>query len=322
MKQILYSIPTNDYLAKILEANYNLKIERIRLHRISGGSVYYIYTRSNQYVLKTHRSSTANIQHSHAIDYIKSLDIMDYLYSCDFPIAKIIKTKSNKLYMKIPKVEGDDIGAVYEFIHGESPSISNDIDLIATTTSSMHNLMKDYNGELNTLAKDFYIDRFISILTQHYPQKKEIDDLAKYGEYIWSMINNLPTGFCHGDYGDHNMIKSEKKIHIIDFDVASKTFPMYDIALICNATDFWQFDKKDIIKTKENLDKFANIYTKDANLSKVEIDSILLLIAMRQYEVRATVARNVLLMQGSHWLNDNYLKQMHTWIMSFSNYID
>lgn len=271
---ILYSIPKNEYIAKQIEDNYGINIEKIVLYRISGGLVYFVNAKDNKYVFKVHTSySMNNDLHGKAFRAHQSFNVIDYLYKNDFPMAKIYRTKDNELFTKIPMLKGDSVGALFDFIQGDDISLNGNIERIAKTTASMQKIMKNYEGQLNVLQKDFYIDRMIKMLNTYCVGNSKIKELAEFGDFAFRKIKSLPKGFCHGDYGTHNMKMKGNKIFVFDFDVASKTYPMFDIALICDTGNFWKFSEKAMLKTKGNIDRFVETYAKYCDLSQAEVDS-------------------------------------------------
>ena len=182
-------------------------------------------------------------------------------------------------------------------------------------------MMKSYAGEINILGKECYIGRMTKIFYAYYDENYKIQQLDEFGAIAYSKIANLPRGFCHGDYGLHNMKKSNGKLYVFDFDVASGSYPMFDIACICDTSNFWKFNKKDQQKVEDNVSRFAETYTKYCDLSQLEIDAYLYFLALRQYEVRATVAFKSIYKMGTHFLNENYLNSLHSWMTEFMDYV-
>ena len=319
---IVYSIPGNEYISKIVAENYKINPNKTVLHRNSGGMIYFIETAESKYVFKVYSSYDLNDKvHAEAFRAEESFNIIHYLHNSGFSVPKIYAEEIGRLYVSIPLADGIGIGALFEFIDGSDVEFDDISKNIAKTTAFMHGLMKNYTNSLTVLDKEFYIGRMIHILHQYYGDNSIVRDLEEFGNFAYGKIENLPKSFCHGDYGTHNISKKDNNLYVFDFDAASGTYPMYDITLVCDATNFWSFDKKTIQKTKENILCFAEIYTKDCSLSQTEIDSFIYFLALRQYEVRATVAHNSIYKIGTHFLSQSYLDGFYAWIAKFINYI-
>ena len=112
----------------------------------------------------------------------------------------------------------------------------------------------------------------------------------KYGDNLWEQIKDLPCGYCHGDMYDGNIRKSpDGKLYIHDFDTSCEGFPMYDIALICNKTKYFEYDERDFDKSNQVLSRFIPEYKKFNSLSQSEIDAYHALIAIQHFSTQATV---------------------------------
>ncbi len=317
-KDTVYSIPSNEYILKIISDEYSINPIHTALYRNSGGMLYFVDTKKDKYVFKVYSSYDINDEiHMDAFRAKESFKIINHLNKNNFAVPNIVSTTDVKLCTSIPMAEGNAIGVLFEYISGKDVEFKDIENDIAETTSSMHTIMKSYPRKLTVLGKDFYIGRMMKIFHQYYKENSQIHELEAFGNYAFDKIRDLPKGFCHGDYGTHNIKKAKNKLYVYDFDAASGTYPMYDITLICDATNFWRFDAKDLNKTRENIYDFAEIYTKHCDLSQVEIDSYIYFLALRQYEVRATVAHNSIYKIGTHFLNENYLNSLHSWMSEF-----
>ena len=81
---------------------------------------------------------------------------------------------------------------------------------------------------------------------------QKTDEFIKYGNTIWEKVKDLPRGYCHGDMYNGNIYKTpDKKLYILDFDTSCNGFPMYDLALICNKTHYFNFDESGYFRSKE-----------------------------------------------------------------------
>ena len=79
------------------------------------------------------------------------------------------------------------------------------------------------------------------------------------------------------------------KFYIVDFDTSCAGFPMYDPTLICNKTDYFDFDEHAYEKSKVILLRFLPEYMKQKSLSQREIDAFFDLIALYHFALQATI---------------------------------
>lgn len=320
-KEIIRSLPSNEFIRNLLGENYDSDFGKIRLYKSGAGNTYLIESGDNPLMFKmTSSLHHDDSLHGRAFSILQSLGIISYLHENGFPVVEIEGTNkgSNNIEFELP--EGKAIGYLFKPVFGKDITYAQLHD-IASNTARMHSIMDSYPKILQELDKSFYIDRWLSIAAEYVPAGSRIDFLTDFGNHIWNKTRNLPMGFCHGDYGFHNMTCTERRIYVFDFDVSSMSFPMYDIALACNATDFFNLRRDDIAKTKENLDIFASSYSKYRILTEKEAKSLLLMLAIRKYEVTATVAFIQLHKSGCHWLTEKYIEGMYEWLSILSEYI-
>lgn len=307
-------IPKIVYLKSIIEENYSFRIKKIDLYKIGNSYIYNVYSSGKRYLFKLFD----NVYDNHPL---QSFQIIDFLYQNDFEVPQIIRNSQSELYIKISTPSGDWIGGLFEFVELSEIDIKEDLLAVAELTAHMHTLMKKYNNTIDCFKKDFYIDRMINILKKYYPNDSRIDFFSKCGRMIFDKVELLPKAFCHGDFGLHNIYRSKKGITVINFDASSNSYPMFDITLVCDMTNFWEFNIKKMQQTKDCIDNFASIYTKYVELSQLEIDSYLYFLSLRQFEVRATVASTALKREGSYFLNSNYINDFQKWLNAFFEYV-
>ncbi|MDD4544023.1 MAG: phosphotransferase, partial [Clostridia bacterium] len=176
----------------------------------------------------------------------------------------------------------------------------------------LHNTMRDYTGELKNCDRQFYIGRYIDILIKkQYPKT---DEFIKYGNTIWEKVKDLPRGYCHGDMYNGNIYKTpDKKLYILDFDTSCNGFPMYDLALICNKTHYFNFDESGYFRSKELLARLLPGYSKVITLSKKEIDAFYDLIALYHFALQATIIEN----NGLDCVNNGFLDKQLDWLLKW-----
>ena len=128
VKKIIYSIPSNEYIAHIIEANYKIAPQKTILHKIGGGMLYYIYDGKNKYAFKLFSGYSLNDEiHAAAFRAEESFGVINHLYQSGFPAAKIYNTKSDKLSVPVPLADGVGIGALFEYVEGRDIEFNGNI---------------------------------------------------------------------------------------------------------------------------------------------------------------------------------------------------
>ena len=229
---------------------------------------------------------------------ITGVEIQVFLHGKGFPVPPVVLTEENLPYIKT----GDAVYILYEFIEGSESNPEQDAEAIGELVGSLHHVMKEYPGcmgkhdakrpaspgQLAKRDKQFYIGRYIDLLRQK--QYTRVDDFYVYGDLLWDKVKDLPYGFCHGDMYVGNIHKTpEGKLYLLDFDTSCEGFPMYDPALICNRTDYFNYDESGYGKSKAILSRFLTGYMKHNFLSQAEIDAFFDLIALYHFALQATI---------------------------------
>ncbi|WBW96003.1 phosphotransferase enzyme family protein [Oceanirhabdus sp. W0125-5] len=318
-----YSVLRDDDLIILLDEYYNIKnVKSLRLHRAFIGDVYFIEDDKQSYVMKIYKSDLLHKKNAE-----NSADVMEYLRESGITVPKVYKNKNNCNTTTIFAPEGEREVVVISFIDEKKISEEHkdeDHRMIGKQVALMRSVMKDY-PYLDRLAKideDYIIDNFIKVMNKYFPKKEEeISFFKSYGEIISKKIKELYSkqpqciGFCHGDFHDGNIIKTlNDEVAFFDFDACGIGCNMLDIAVYCDETNYFNLDKTQIKETQKTLEVFLEGYTKVFPLSQLERDSIPLFIALRHYELNATIPINRAPIEGSHWLNDNWLNAQYTWL--------
>jgi len=74
-------------------------------------------------------------------------------------------------------------------------------------------------------------------------------------------------------------------IYVIDFDTSCMGFPVYDIALFCNGTDYFKFDYKGYERTKIKFEKFLAGYQRHNAISNEEISALWIMIGIYHFQL-------------------------------------
>lgn len=296
-----------DRILNILQASYPQKFDQVSLHRDMIGYVFIVLSESNKYALKIYRAINSG-------QAMQSIGIINYLQTNGYPVAAIVPTVEGKYHINVRMAEGECIGVLYNFIDGTEPDITADIEKIGQQVGRLHALMAEYPGELVRHKKPFFIDRFIGLLWEkNYPDSR-IADLDEYGHELWQAMERLPAGFCHGDLHSGNMIIVPSRDYVlIDFDVASRSYSVIDIATLCDQTDFNAFSTEAYDRTKDAIKRFCVGYKRELEISDSNLNAAFDFIAIRHYELIATIVA----CQGIGCISTAFLDQQYDWLMSW-----
>lgn len=103
-------------------------------------------------------------------------------------------------------------------------------------------------------------------------------------------MKDLPQGYCHGDLHCGNFLKAANgQIYLLDFDTSCRGFPLYDIALLCNQTHYFEFDKNGLSQSKALLQQFLPGYTRFNSLTTQEIEAFPDFIGIYHFALQAVM---------------------------------
>ena len=201
---------------------------------------------------------------------------------------------------------------LFDYLDGPEPDLKTEIVDLARQVGRLHRVMENYPHPLPRHGKDFYVDRYLGILEElDYPPSR-IVDLAAYGSECWSRLERLPSGFCHGDLHTGNMRQTAPGCYVLfDFDIASRTHSLIDIATLCDASDFNRFEAASYDSTRQVFEQFYLGYRREREVSAAEINAIFDFIPVRHYEIIATITQ----CQGIEELSHSLLDEQYDWLM-------
>ena len=265
----------------VLKTNYPLHFVGMEFHR-SAGSISYIVTASGKrYFLKIIRPAFVDTAHS-------SIDIHLHLLDNGVPAPSIIHTKAGNPYVSVSQPDGVYLYVLYEYLAGGEPDIKKDALELGRLTGRFHQVMQNYPGKLVERSRLFFIDRYIRLLEKKGYAKASV--FESYGLEMWDKVRHLKKGYCHGDLYIGNVLKApDGKMYLLDFDTSCQAFPMYDVMMLCNRTDYFQFRQEEYDASKAALDCFLPGYLQFAPLEKVDLDSFFDLIAVYHFQLQATI---------------------------------
>ena len=267
-------------LQKILTKEYGVEFPSLEFLR-EGGSHTYAVNGKNKYLLKVIGSAFSDTAR-------QSVSIMRYLEGNGFPVPKTILTKSGEAVFET-EVEGEkNLIVLMGFIDGDEPELENCASEVGGLVGRFHQLMEKYPEEAILKGKEFFIGRYLELLRKkNYPRIAEYEEL---GERLWDKVKNLPQGKCHGDLHRGNLLQnSDGQIFLVDFDTVCRAPFMFDVMVMCDMTDYFNLKSEDITLTKEVYRKFLSGYSEYHALSREEILSFPYWVAIRHFQLQATI---------------------------------
>lgn len=291
-------------LVSILNAAYPTRVFSMRTHRDWIGHVYFVESTDGPYVLKLYRPF-------HTKQALHSTHIIQYLMAQDYPVPPIVCTSSGESNIEVDMPDGRSVAILYQYIQGEEPDPETDLKQIAEQAGILHRLMATYPGMLDRHGKEYYIDRYITLLSRiGFPDNK-LSDLTHYGDELWDRFDQSARGFCHGDLHCGNMLMDNGgNCWLFDFDAACRSHPAADISTMIDSTDYFQFHPEDFEKTTRRLGLFLPSYQKTCPVAieDHDIQSIYDFIAIRHFDIQATISE----CQG---YSLHHLENQHSWLM-------
>lgn len=294
-------------ILELLQKNYDINIDSLTFNR-KGGCVSYIVNSGNEkYFLKI-------IDNAFLDTAIQSIDIQQYLIKNDFPVPKIVNTKDSSPYF----IYDNQLFVLYEYIEGVEPNLDNDAEKIGKLVGKLHELMSSYSGKLTTHNKEFFVDRYIEILRKKHYSDEKLNEYIEIGNSIWNSVKDLPCGFCHGDLHRGNLLQTaDDKIYMLDFDTACFAPQLFDIAVMCDTTDYFNFDKNEFHHTTKIFNHFMKSYSKYNQLN-FDIKPFYEFIALRHFQLQATIVE----IYGLNCIDEEFINKQLGWIKQWRNMYD
>ena len=291
-------------ILNILKEYYNSKIDRVEFIRQGGCVSYAVKSGNTELFLKV-------ISNVFIKTAIKSIHIQEYLIKNNFPVPKIIYTNTDRAFLEID----NQLFVMYEFIKGAEPVLDENIEQIGKLVGGLHSLMNNYGNDLIKQEKHFFVDRYVNILKQKGYNGKHLCEYMEIGDNLWNSIKDLSYGFCHGDLHRGNLLKTaENKIYMLDFDTACFAPQLFDIAVMCDTTDYFNFGKNEFYHTTDIFNRFMNEYSK-YNQIDFTINQFYDFIALRHFQLQATIVE----IYGLNCIDEEFIDKQLEWIKQWRN---
>lgn len=293
----------NDHvLLKKLNKEYEIEFAELKLIRDWIGKAYAATAAGGKrYVLKLFRPQ-------YAAEAVMSAGVMTHLRHNGVSVPEVIATRSGA-----PEFECSGMTAVlYEFIEGDEVESDGRLSELGDLSRRMAECMAGYRGDVPVHGKEFFIDRYTAIMRRiGYPRAREFEQL---GQRLWAQVAQLPIAFCHGDFHCGNMFLRGGETMVYDFDACALCTPAYDAATICDATDYFSLEPENFSggyrRTLENAREFA----KGRGLSEAELNAVPACVAIRHYDIQATIIEVV----GHGHPDFDFLDSQLEWLQSWT----
>ena len=285
----------------IINENYDMHVKQAVFFRDGGSLSYTVESDKGKYFLRIVRPQLMDT----AVEAVK---IQLFLMEKHLPVSRIISDIKGEPYVS-RELQGEKyLYILYEYIEGTDPG-PEDMEQAGELVGRLHNCMEEYGGELKVRDKYFFIDRYIAILRKK--KYARADEFEAYGNEAWDKVKHLPSGYCHGDLYRNNIFKADTgELYVLDFDTSCRSFPVYDIALFCNETDYFTFHEDAYDKTVCMLEQFLKGYQRHRSLSREEKEAIFDLLAVYHFQLQATIIE----IYGSDCVDDEFLDNQLDWL--------
>ena len=296
---------TEEKLIQLLQTKYALENVTLEFLR-EGGSKTYIVNGEKKYLLKVIGSAffaTAK----------QSVLVTRYLAENGFPVPKTILTKTGEAIVEVSDAGDSEpyLVLLQEFVEGEEPNLENPeiAEKVGALVGKLHCLMEHCPVQPVFRDKDFFIGRYIDFLRQKsYPRIAAYEEL---GEQLWKKVEKLPYGICHGDLHRGNLLQTKNgQIYLIDFDTVCKAPLMFDVMVMCDMTNYFNLQEKDIETTRAVYENFISGYTRYHSLSPEEKLSFSDWVAIRHFQLQATILE----VHGINCIDEQFIDWQLYWL--------
>ena len=290
-----------------LQAQYPLYLTEVSLARDSGSMAYRATGPDGMYFFRDVKPAFSSTAQS-------AVDIQLFLSRKGVPVPRILPLTNGTSYTLETEADGQHLYVLYEYIEGGEPDMEQDAARVGELVGRMHTAMEGYHGLLIPRDKPFFIDRYLSLQQQMgYPEDK-VEAFRRHGNLLWERVRHLPRGYCHGDLYSGNLHRAQNgALYLLDFDTSCHAFPLYDVALVCNATDYFHFREGDVTRTHQRLDRFLSGYEQFQTISQEQRTGIFDLLGVYHYQLQATIME----IYGLHCVDDAFLDSQYDWLMQW-----
>ncbi|MBR5179348.1 MAG: phosphotransferase [Lachnospiraceae bacterium] len=288
-------------LFEILKTEYEIENPSLEFLREGGGHTY-IVNAQDKYIVKVIGAAFSDTAK-------QSVAVMRYLEENGFPVPKTILTKAGDAIFETTVDDEEKLVVLMEFIDGDEPDMGKYASEVGALIGQFHKLMETCPVEPVSKGREFFIDRYLEFLSKkNYPRLSEYKEI---GESLWEKVGNLPQGNCHGDLHRGNLIQNtDGKIYLVDFDTVCRAPLMFDIMVMCDMTDYFNLKPEDVNITKDVYLNFLTGYEKYHKLSNEEKLSFYDWVAIRHFQLQATILE----IHGIDCIDEKFIDYQLYWL--------
>lgn len=241
------------------------------------------------------------------MEILFEIEAILHLRNNGLPVSYPIKRLDDKYICDINAPEGIRYGVMFSYTEGKRPEINTDnAYMFGVTLGQMHNMSHTFQPtserrfELTSyhLVDDPMI--YIKPVLHRFFGKKAVDELVEITDHLKKRIGDkeLETGFCHGDFHNHNMHIHDGQIEVFDFDCCGFGYRGYDVAVT-----WWNLLHNYKNQEVECWDSFLKGYSSQRSLSQADMDSLPIFITIRRIWLLGTMLANDDVW-GTNWITE------------------
>ena len=267
-------------LPALLRARYGLENASLEFLREGGGRSYLVRG-AEKYLLKVIGGAFADTAR-------QSVSIQRFLEESGFPVPKTVLTGDGAPILEVAEDGETRLLVLQEFLEGEEPDLEEDAAAAGELTGRLHALLERCPVQPPLRGRAFFIGRYLDFLRQ-----KACPALSAYeelGEALWKKVEGLPMGICHGDLHRGNLLKTrDGQLYLLDFDTLCRAPRMFDVAVLCDMTDYFRLTPAGISAARAVYRSFLSGYSRYQSLSREELLSFQAWVAIRHFQLQATI---------------------------------
>ena len=199
--------------------------------------IYIIETALTSYILRVSHHHWRSRSETHF-----ELELLDYLWKQDIPVAHALRTKDHQLSVEINAPEGTRYAALFTYAPGQVPIGDVNFDqsyTLGTTVARVHQASEQFctDHDRSPLTLEYLLDRSVEAIAPFLQGRPEdLGFLQTSANQIRSQLADFPKtlplwSVCWGDPHSGNAhFTPEGDVTLFDFDQCGYGWRIFDIA--------------------------------------------------------------------------------------------
>ncbi|MCG3418567.1 phosphotransferase [Oceanobacillus jordanicus] len=303
---VKHALIDEDSIFDLAQSQVAEKIKDVRFLTRGLNDTYKVVGKESFYAYRIYRHGWRN---EAAIKF--ELDAILHLKNKGYEAVGPVQETGGLCVKKIVAPEGDRYGVLFSFAEGERPAINpENTYLIGKSLGRLHRLS---NGFTSEHKRGYSIDlthlldepaSFIRPILKRYLGETAVEVLNETVRYIKEKLEtaNLETGFCHGDFHNHNMHLYKGALQVFDFDSCAIGYRAYDVAVA-----WWNLLHNYKQEEKECWNTFLQGYEQEYSLGEENKKALPLFITTRRIWLLGTMLQNRDVW-GTNWIDETALE--------------